>query len=131
MIFVECIDSMPGDIDTATVRRELEGLVVGRTNGTFDCDAIRCNGEMRYTVAVDERVTVFLYASAPRHQPDQYSIKKVYCESCEEAVYPNPESQNSNEVAVEALLTRDARDEPPYVIDVQVMDTSVVGEGEI
>lgn len=125
------LDTMPEAVDEVTVRREIETLIVGRPNGTYDCDSINCKGETRYTIDVDERATVYLYVTAPRHRPDDYSIKRVRCEPCVDEAELAVKSAASNEAIVKAVLTRDASDEPPYVIDVQVQETSPVGDGVI
>lgn len=116
-------------IDAPVVQRSLEATVIGRADGTFDCDATSCEGARRYTVDIGERVPAIVYAAAPRHRERDYSIKLVYCEACAEAAQSGPWSEAVNEIVASVTLTRDARDEPPYVSDVEILTTSPTGSG--
>lgn len=118
-------------IDDDVVVESVKQQVIGRGDGTYDCGAISCDGDHRYQIAPGETDTVFLDVSAPRHQPRDYTIKRVYCAECKDEAGLTVESANSNEAAVRATLRRDSASEPAYVRDADVLETSPVGKGGI
>lgn len=121
--------NMQNSINTDSVEETLEMTVIGFENGEFMCDD--CSQRIKIPVCINDEdgVPVTVYASAPRHNLQQWTIKKVYCDDCDgEINYPSPQAA---EVIAEGQLVRDADHEPAYFLNPTITETSPKGQGTI